>query len=175
MDFIKSVLPPGKGILPYYMLILSVVSIGNSLQAYLTLHFSRRVYNGRFVPNPALHSKAATTDGRDPEDRTDKLVPASNPQDPRAADQLTPLAGRLFGTWTLITCIVRCYAAYHLHIGPVYNIAIWTYVVALGHFASELFIFKSMSFGVPQLFPFCLATTALIWMPTVRDYYVEFN
>ncbi|KAJ4153528.1 hypothetical protein LMH87_010012 [Akanthomyces muscarius] len=173
MDFIKSILPPGKGILPYYMLILSVVSIGNSLQAYLTLHFSRRVYNGRFVPNPALSK--TSTDGRDPEDRTDKLVPARNPQDPKAADQLTPLAGRLFGTWTLITCIVRCYAAYHLHIGPVYNIAIWTYVVALGHFASELFIFKSMSFGVPQLFPFCLATAALIWMPTVREYYVEFN
>lgn len=200
MDFIKSILPPGQGILPYYMLVvscplpeamhrdsylrrgsrrttadwqkLSVVSIGNSLQAYLTLHFSRRVYNGRFVPNPQLKK---TSDGVDPEDRTDKLVPATNPKDPKAADQLTPLAGRLFGTWTLITCIVRCYAAYHLHIGPVYNIAIWTYVVALGHFASELFVFKSMSFGVPQLFPFCLATTALIWMPMVRDHYVEFN
>ncbi|KAM3501266.1 hypothetical protein MY10362_005675 [Beauveria mimosiformis] len=171
MDLLKSILPPGKGILPYYMLILSVVSIGNSLQAYLTLHFSRRVYNGLFVPNPQLGKTPAD------EDRTDKLVPArgGSPPDPRATDQLTPLAGRLFGTWTLITCIVRCYAAYHLHIGPVYNIAIWTYVVALGHFASELFVFKSMSFGVPQLFPFCLATTALIWMPMVRDYYVEFN
>ncbi|OAQ98191.1 hypothetical protein LLEC1_06114, partial [Akanthomyces lecanii] len=87
MDILKSILPPGKGILPYYMLILSVVSIGNSLQAYLTLHFSRRVYNGRFVPNPALLGKPST-DGRDPEDRTDKLVPARSPQDPGAAAQL---------------------------------------------------------------------------------------
>jgi hypothetical protein len=57
----------------------------------------------------------------------------------------------------------------------VYNIAIWTYVVALGHFASELFVFKSMTFGLPQAFPFTLATMALIWMPMVRSHYVEFE
>ncbi|KAK4074585.1 uncharacterized protein Triagg1_5181 [Trichoderma aggressivum f. europaeum] len=170
MDFIKSILPPNKGILPYYMLILSVVSIGNSLQAYTTLHFSRRVYNGRFIRNPKLPPASAKFN---PEDSANKLVHAQN--DPKAVDQLTPLAGRLFGTWTLITCIVRCYAAYHLNIGPVYNIAIWTYVVALGHFASELFVFKSMTFGLPQVFPFTLATMALIWMPMVRNHYVEFE
>ncbi|GAO18953.1 hypothetical protein UVI_02059340 [Ustilaginoidea virens] len=136
MDSLKSVLPEGKGILPYYMFVLSVISIGNCLQTYSTLHFSRRLYNGRL-------------DG-----------------------QLTPLAGRIFGTWTLITSIVRCYAAYNLHLGPVYNIAYWTYVVAFGHFFSEKFVFGSMTFGLPQVFPFTLATCALIWMPLVRDYYV---
>ncbi|KAK5991339.1 Ergosterol biosynthetic protein 28 [Cladobotryum mycophilum] len=170
MDFVKTLLPPAKGILPYYMLILSIVSIGNSLQAYTTLHFSRRVYNGRFVRNPKLPPASAQFN---PEDAANKLIPAQN--DPKATDQLTPLGGRLFGTWTLITSIVRLYAAYHLHIGPVYNIAIWTYVVALGHFATEMFVFKSMTFGLPQFFPFTLATTALIWMPTVRDYYVQIN
>lgn len=190
MDFLKPFLPQAKGILPYYMLIvrlvlsavarlaltkhlqLSVISIGNSVQAYTTLHFSRRVYNGKFVRNPKLPKATASND---PEDRTDKLVPATKANDPKAADQLTPLAGRLFGTWTIITSIIRCYAAYNLHIGPMYTIAMWTYVVALGHFASELFVFRSMSFGVPQLFPFTLATMALIWMPMVRDYYVEFQ
>ncbi|KAM4058954.1 erg28 like protein [Hirsutella rhossiliensis] len=171
MDLFKSLLPPAKGILPYYMLILSVVSIGNSLQAYATLHFSRRVYNGRFVRNPKLPPASPAFN---PDDSVNKLVPAAA-NDAHAADQVTPLAGRLFGTWTLITCIVRCYAAYNLHLGPVYNIAIWTYVVALGHFASELFVFKSMNFGLPQVFPFTLASCALIWMPMVRNYYVESN
>jgi hypothetical protein len=142
------------------------------VQSYTTLHFSRRLYNGKFVRNASLPAKSATYD---PDDATTKLIPAQNQADPKAADQLTPLAARLFGTWTLITSIVRCYAAYHLHIGPVYDIAICTYVVALGHFASELFVFKSMSLGVPQLFPFAFATCALIWMPLVRDYYVELN
>jgi len=170
MDGITSFLPPAKGILPYYMLVLSIISIGNCVQAYTTLHFSRRVYNGRFVRNTKLPVTSKTFN---PEDSVNKLVP--DQANPKASDQLTPLASRLFGTWTLITCVVRCYAAYNLHIGPIYNIAIWTYVVALGHFASELFVYKSMTFGLPQLFPFTLATTALIWMPMVRDYYVEFN
>ncbi|KID99547.1 transmembrane domain-containing protein, partial [Metarhizium majus ARSEF 297] len=170
MDFVKSFLPEGKGVLPYYMLVLSVVSIGNSLQTYSTLHFTRRVYNGRFIRNTRLPPETAVFN---PEDSVDKLVSAQN--DPKATDQVTPLAGRLFGTWTLIASIVRCYAAYNLHIGPVYNMAYWTYIVAFGHFASEKFMFKSMTFGLPQVFPFALATCALIWMPLVRDHYVEIN
>ncbi|KAG8408108.1 hypothetical protein J3459_018178 [Metarhizium acridum] len=170
MDFVKSLLPEGKGVLPYYMLVLSVISIGNCLQTYSTLHFTRRVYNGRFIRNTRLPPATATFN---PEDSVDKLVSAQN--DPKATDQVTPLAGRLFGTWTLITSIVRCYAAYNLHIGPVYNIAYWTYIVAFSHFASEKFMFKSMTFGLPQAFPFALATCALIWMPLVRDHYVEIN
>lgn len=146
---------------------LSVISIGNSVQNYTTLHFSRRVYNGRFVRNTRLPPASSTFN---PEDAVNKLIPAHN--DPKATDQLTPLTGRLFGTWTFIISIVRLYAAYHLHHGPVYNIALWTYVVAFSHFASELFIFKSMTFGLPQFFPFTLATCALIWMPMVREYYV---
>ncbi|KAH7324642.1 hypothetical protein B0I35DRAFT_475872 [Stachybotrys elegans] len=170
MEALAPYLPKSQGILPYYMLIISITSIGNSIQAYSTLHFSRRVYNGRFIRNPKLPPASATFN---PEDATDKIIPAHN--DPKATDQLTPLAGRLFGTWTLITCVVRCYAAYNLHIGPVYDLAIWTYIVALGHYASELFIFKSMTFGVPQMFPFVLASCALIWMPSVRDSYVQIN
>ncbi|KAG5951416.1 hypothetical protein E4U53_003152 [Claviceps sorghi] len=170
MDLVKSLLPDGQGVLPYYMLILSVISIGNCVQTYSTLHFSRRLYNGRFLPNAKLPPRSTTYN---PEDSTDKLIPAQN--DPRATDQMTPLAGRLFGTWTLITSIVRCYAAYNLYLGPVYNIAYWTYIVAFAHFFSEKFLFKSMTFGLPQVFPFIFATGALIWMPLVRDYYVEIN
>uniref|UniRef100_A0A8H7KFL6 Uncharacterized protein n=1 Tax=Bionectria ochroleuca TaxID=29856 RepID=A0A8H7KFL6_BIOOC len=144
MEAIKPFLPEAKGVLPYYMLLLSVISIGNSAPP------ASSTFN--------------------PEDAVNKLIPAHN--DPKATDQLTPLTGRLFGTWTFIISIVRLYAAYHLHHGPVYNIALWTYVVAFSHFASELFIFKSMTFGLPQFFPFTLATCALIWMPMVREYYV---
>lgn len=126
------------------------------------------MYNGRFVPNTRL---GPATSSFNPEDSVEKLVPAHN--DPQASDQLTPLAGRLFGVWTLVSCIVRCYAAYNLHMGPVYNMAYWTYLIAFGHFFSEAFIFKTMTIGTPQLFPFTLATCSLIWMPLVRGYYVK--
>jgi len=67
---------------------------------------------------------------------------------------------------------VRLYAAYNLSYGPMYNIAYWTYLVAFGHFTSELLVFKTMTLGVPQMFPLTLASVALVWMPMVRDYYV---
>lgn len=99
-----------------------------------------------------------------------KLVPA--PTDLKAIDQCTPLSARCFGTWTFITAIMRLYAAYHLNLEPVYNMAYWTYIVAFLHFASELLYFKSMTLGVPQMFPLTLASIALVWMPIVKDYYV---
>ncbi|KAF4123050.1 Erg28 like protein [Geosmithia morbida] len=173
MDAIKAFLPTSEGILPYYMLLLSGISIGNCIQGYMTLHYSRRVYNGRFIRNANLPPASATFE---PEDSVNKLVPVDTKiNDPKASDQLTPLGNRLFSTWTLLACVVRCYAAYHLHHGPVYDMAVWTYVIAFFHFSSELFYFKSMSFGVPQFFPFLLSSCALIWMPSVRDSYVTVN
>lgn len=137
----------------------------------MTLHYSRRVYNGRFVRNPKLPPASGTYD---PEDSTAKLVPATDAKS-QGTDQVSPLGSRLFSTWTFLACIVRCYAAYHLHHGPVYDMAVWTYVIAFFHFSSELFYFRSMTFGLPQFFPFLLSTCALIWMPSVREYYVTIN
>ena len=148
---------------------ISLASIGNSLQTYSTLHFTRRVYNGLFVRNTKLPGPRA---GYNPEDSTSKLL-AVPQKDSKGTDQVTPLAGRLFGTWTLMVCIVRLYAAYNLQIGPVYDMAMWTFVIALCHFSSELFVFKSMTFGLPQLGPFVVATIGLIWMPTARSFYVQ--
>jgi hypothetical protein len=140
---------------------LSLIAIGNSAQNLITLHYSRRLYNGRYLPNTSLPPK---TDKYNPEDSVSKLVSAH--ESPKATDQC-------FGTWTFITSVVRLYAAYNLHLAPMYNVAYWTYVVALGHFASELLYFKSMTLGVPQLFPLCLATIGIIWMPLVKDFYVQ--
>jgi Erg28 like protein len=144
-----------------------VVSIGNSVQNLVTLHYTRRLYNGRFLPNPNLPLKTHTFN---PEDSCQKLISAHN--DPKAADQCTPLAARCFGTWTFLTSVVRLYCAYHLQYAPMYDLAYWTYIVAFGHFVSELLVFKSMTLGVPQMFPLTLATVALIWMPIVREHYI---
>ncbi|KAI6784815.1 putative ERG28-involved in synthesis of ergosterol [Emericellopsis cladophorae] len=170
MESLAAFLPAAEGVLPYYMILLGSISIGNSIQAFTTLHFSRRVYNGRFVRNTNLPAKSSTYN---PEDSTNKLVP--DHKNSKANDQLTPLAGRLFGIWTLLTSMIRVYAAYNLHNGPIYNIAMSTYAVALLHFSSEMFVYKTMTFGLPQFFPFFFATLGCIWMPMVRDSYVQFN
>ncbi|KAI8628322.1 hypothetical protein F5Y19DRAFT_476727 [Xylariaceae sp. FL1651] len=169
---LKAYLPPAKGYLPYYMLGLSIIAVGNSLQNYLTLHYSRRLYNGQFVPNSSLPPKSASFD---PEDSIHRLTPASatNTKGGRNIDQVTPLAARLFGTYTLISAIVRIYASYNLHLAPVYNIALWTYIVALLHFGSEWAVFRSAYIGPPILFPFFFATIGIIWMTSQYSFYVE--
>ncbi|KAI0520707.1 hypothetical protein F5B22DRAFT_48149 [Xylaria bambusicola] len=169
---LKPYLPPGPGYLPYYMFGLSVISVGNSLQNYLTLHYSRRLYNGQFVPNASLPPKSARFD---PDDSIDKVTPASttNTKDGRTTDQVTPLAARLFGTYTFLAAVVRIYASYNLHLAPVYQMAIWTYVVALFHFASEWAVYRSAYLGPPILFPFFFATVGITWMVSQYGFYVQ--
>ncbi|KAI1170620.1 transmembrane domain-containing protein [Nemania sp. FL0916] len=183
INTLKSYLPPGEGYLPYYMFGLSVIAVGNSLQNYLTLHYSRRLYNGQFIPNPSLPRKSASFD---PEDSTNKLAPAfatnntdgngngnTNTKDGRTTDQVTPLAARLFGTYTFVSAVVRLYASYHLHLAPVYHMAVWTYVVALFHFASEWAVYRTAYLGPPILFPFFFASVGIVWMTTQYSFYVQ--
>ncbi|KAH9994583.1 transmembrane domain-containing protein [Xylariaceae sp. FL0662B] len=177
MDGLAAYLPPAKGYLPYYMLGLSIIAVGNSLQNYLTLHYSRRLYNGQFTPNPSLPAKSASFD---PADSPQKLVPhaataaaAAVSKEGRALDQVTPLAARLFGTYTLISAIVRIYASYHLALAPVYHMALWTYVVALVHFGSEFAVYKTARLGPPVLFPFFFASVGIVWMVSQYKFYVE--
>ncbi|KAI0478392.1 Erg28-like protein [Xylariaceae sp. FL0804] len=171
MDALQAYLPPAKGYLPYYFLVTSILATGNALQNYLTLHFSRRLYNGQFVPNPSLPAKS---DHFNPDDSTQKLVPVTdaNTKDGRTQDQVTPLAARLFGTYTMVSAIVRIYASYHLHLAPVYDITLWTYVVALLHFGSEWAYFRTAKLG-PITTTFFFATVGIVWMATQRGFYVE--
>jgi hypothetical protein len=142
------------------------------LQNYLTLHYSRRLYNGQFVPNPSLPPKSASFE---PEDSTNKLAsaPSTSTKGGRTTDQVTPLAARLFGTYTFISAIVRIYASYNLHLAPVYNIALWTYIVALFHFGTEWAVYRTAYIGPPILFPFFFASVGIFWMASQYNFYVQ--
>ncbi|KAF2999091.1 hypothetical protein G7054_g12296 [Neopestalotiopsis clavispora] len=173
MDALKDYLPSGDGYLPWYMFGLSVIAVGNSLQNYMTLHYSRRLYNGQFIANPSLGPRTSTFN---PDDATNKLVPATSVDlkpGSTTVDQVTPLAARLFATYTLISAIVRIYASFHLDKEPVYMMALWTYLVALGHFVSEGFVFKTFRITGPQLFPLVLASVGTTWMIMQKDFYVQ--
>lgn len=77
-----------------------MLSLGNTLQSFLTLSYTRRVYNVK--PN-----------------------------------DVSPLAGRLFGVWTALSGFIRLYGAYHLEDTHVYRAVFLTYILALGHFGTE--------------------------------------
>ena len=155
---------------------LSVVSIGNSIQSYLTLHYTRRMYNGLFVPNKSLFasSSSASKSSSDPEDSVSKLSPVlASSGAAGAKDQVTPLAGRLFGTYTLVISVVRLYVAYNIASRPMYHLGIMTYVVAWAHFVSELAVFRTQRLGKPQLLPLGFATMGILWMVMQYGFYVE--
>jgi hypothetical protein len=79
-----------------------------------------------------------------------------------------------------------------LSFNRIYDIAMFTYLIAFGHFSSEWLIFRSATFNVgllgpvvvssklqqqPQsckyLMPFYLIASSLIWMFNQYDYYVK--
>lgn len=59
------------------------------------------------------------------------------------------LSSRTFGTWTFMASVLRLYAAYNITNPVVYDLAIWSYVIAGWHFLSEWLIFGTASYVWP--------------------------
>ena len=155
---------------------IGMVTIGNVIQNFITLHYTRRVYNGRFVPNPSL-GKGVTSNGKNPEDDRNKLVPVSSSGkdvDGKAQDQVTPLAARLFGTYTFAVGIIRLYGAHNITNPAFYQLLMWSHVIAICHFMSEIFVYKSVIVsGAPQFMPLSQAFGGFLWLALQYNHYVE--
>lgn len=121
----------------------------NSLQAYLTLHYTRQVYASSSLP------KTSTTT-------------TSQQQ-----LQVNPLQSRTFGTWTSLSSIIRLYAAYHITDPLIYQLALWSYVIAWGHFMSEWLVFGTAKWGRGLAGPVVVSTGSLVWMGWCWGEYVE--
>jgi hypothetical protein len=91
----------------------------------------------------------------------------------KARDQVTPLAARLFGTWTLITGIVRIYTAYDVHSPALYQLGVLTHALAAAHFTSELLVFRTLRLTGPQFFPLFAGYGGTIWMIMSYSQYVR--
>lgn len=86
-------------------------------------------------------------------------------------NEVTPLFGRMFGTWNLLSTIVRVCAAYDIHHRGMYLLALLTYVIALLHFAWEVGIAKTA--GGPSLLAAEITPIVLVtWMLWSWEEYV---
>ncbi|KAH8880282.1 hypothetical protein GQ53DRAFT_755257 [Thozetella sp. PMI_491] len=172
MDQIQRYLPSGeKGLLPYYLFIVSTVAMGNAVQNFVTLHYTRRIYDGQFVPSSKLPPKTATYN---PEDSVHKLAPVSpNSKDAeKAKDQVTPLAARLFATYTFIAGLIRLYACYRLDDPAMYQMSMATHLIAGLHFASEILVYKTIKWSGPEIFPLVLGFGGFLWMCLQYNHYL---
>jgi hypothetical protein len=120
---------------------VSAVSVANSIQAYVSLGPTQKVYTG-----PTSDSKSSP---------------------------VTPLSARTFGTWTLLSSVIRLYAAYNIENKQIFEMAFWSYAIAFGHFFSEWLIFGSTRMGKGLAGPAVVSTATLAWMITQRDFYVK--
>lgn len=168
LEVIGGLLPQHAGLLPKWMLFvrrpshlqtryqtyqiqLSVVSVGSTVQCYRTTKLANQMYN-------ADSQKLALEKPRS--------VPQSDPQ-------VTALSARTFGTWTLITSILRCYAAYNISNPAMYQLAFASYLVAFSHFASEWLVFKTARWNSTFASPFLISTGTMVWMLSQWRSYVQ--
>ncbi|CAK7901520.1 ergosterol biosynthetic protein 28 [[Candida] anglica] len=88
-------------------------------------------------------------------------------------NEVTNLSARTFGTWTFITSIVRFYGAYYL-VGnkQIYELCMWTFAVAGGHFVSEWIYYGNCKLGKGLAGPLVVSSLSLIWMHAQRDFYL---
>ena len=83
-----------------------------------------------------------------------------------------PLSGRVFGTWTFLSAVIRMTAAYNINSSIAYDLALWTYGIALAHFIGEL-VFGNASLRGRFLSPLIVASASVAWMLTQREAYLS--
>lgn len=135
------------------------------MQNLLTLHYTRRIYNGLFVANPSAKPDSVA--------KLEPVVSATLKGKPTAIDQVTPLAARLFGVYTILAGMIRVYGAYRINDPALYQMCWITHLLAAAHFTSEILFFKTVRLGWEHAFPLTAAFSGSIWMASQYGHYVK--
>ncbi|CAK4034845.1 related to ERG28 involved in synthesis of ergosterol [Lecanosticta acicola] len=151
---LASYLPPADGLLPKWLLFIAIVSIGNSIQCYVSLSGSRQVYSG--ISNT-----------------TQSTPSTSNQVKSTTNSPVNELSARTFGTWTALSSIIRLYTAYNIHDPILYQICLWTYGLAFAHFLGEWLVFGSARWGKGLASPVIVSTVTGAWMLAQWSEYVQ--
>eukprot|EP00882_Tetradesmus_deserticola_P001237 GHRQ01001338.1.p1 GENE.GHRQ01001338.1~~GHRQ01001338.1.p1 ORF type:complete len:161 (+),score=43.75 GHRQ01001338.1:190-672(+) len=85
-------------------------------------------------------------------------------------DLVNDLYGRLFATWTMLTCGLCLICARNPTNAAVYGATLLSFVVALVHFVTELLVFKTMSIKGAAT-PLIIAGLSTLWMGAGWNYY----
>jgi len=150
-----TILPENSGFLPYWLLVVwSILPTSNvpteqgaQVAAFSALNITQCYKSSKFARR--------TFDG------------------PASAAEVTPFAGRLFGSWSFLSGLIRIYAAYNIQDRNLYFLALCTYLIVLSHFTTELLIYGTMKIGKGLAPPLFVATTSVVWMLAQWSFYVN--
>ncbi|KAM4662165.1 ergosterol biosynthetic protein 28 homolog [Discoglossus pictus] len=74
------------------------------------------------------------------------------------------LQARTFGVWTLLSSVIRCACAVDIRNKTLYHITLWTFVLALGHFLSEVFIYHTAEMTIGVMAPLMVSSFSILGM-----------
>jgi hypothetical protein len=83
---------------------------------------------------------------------------------------VTDLAGRIFATWTLTSCMLCLICARNPCVPAIYGATLGSFLIALLHFAMELMLFKTLGLAT-ALQPMIVAGISSLWMGLGWNYY----
>lgn len=89
-------------------------------------------------------------------------------------DLVNDLYGRLFATWTTLTCGLCLICARNPTNAAIYGATLLSFVVALVHFITEVLVFKTMSIKGAAT-PMAIAGLSTLWMGAGWNYYTVYS
>jgi hypothetical protein len=100
--------------------------------------------------------------------------PSGDDRDVTSGDtSATPLSSRTFAAWNFLSAMVRIHAAVDISNRLWYGLAVWTYAIAVVHFATEWLVFGTAAPSRDSAGPgLALSTASLVWMLWCREGYV---
>lgn len=87
--------------------------------------------------------------------------------------QITQLSAYIFGAYTLLESFLRLMTAYNINNAPLYAVALFSYVVILGHLNLEWLKFRNMAGSGSALYlGIGIDLVGVLWMASQWRFYV---
>ncbi|GAX77307.1 hypothetical protein CEUSTIGMA_g4753.t1 [Chlamydomonas eustigma] len=90
----------------------------------------------------------------------------------RKPEVVTEAFGRLFGTWTLVTCLLCVICAFNINNEAIYGATLGSFVIAFLYMVLELAVYKTIDMR-GAISPMLVAGISIVWMSAGYSNYLE--